>query len=117
METKESARAALDDYGVTYCEKCGAELLCKRRAVVIDVPTAMLAAAQGKRVTLSMRYKVNSEISGNAVIVLWANYESGNESRRLMTLATTSQTTPAGDWTTATLNYTFKDETAIIQSR
>lgn len=82
----------------------------KRRAVVIDVPTAMLAAAQGKRVTLSMRYKVNSEISGNAVIVLWANYESGNESRRLMTLATTSQTTPAGDWTTATLNYTFKDE-------
>lgn len=28
METKESARAALDDYGVTYCEKCGAELLC-----------------------------------------------------------------------------------------
>lgn len=29
METKESARAAMDDYGVTYCEKCGAELLCK----------------------------------------------------------------------------------------
>lgn len=28
METKESACAALDDYGVTYCEKCGAELLC-----------------------------------------------------------------------------------------
>lgn len=28
METKESARAALDDYGATYCEKCGAELLC-----------------------------------------------------------------------------------------
>lgn len=28
METKERARAALDDYGVTYCEKCGAELLC-----------------------------------------------------------------------------------------
>lgn len=28
METKESTRAALDDYGVTYCEKCGAELLC-----------------------------------------------------------------------------------------
>lgn len=71
---------------------------------------SMLAAAQGKRVTLSMRYKVNAEISGNAVIVLWANYESGNESRRLMTLATTSQTTPAGDWTTETLNYTFKDE-------
>lgn len=82
----------------------------KRRAVVIDVPTAMLAATQGKRVTLSMRYRVNAEISGNAVIVLWANYESGNEARRLMTLATTSQTTPAGDWTTATLNYTFKDE-------
>lgn len=82
----------------------------KRRAVVIDVPTAMLAATQGKRVTLSMRYRVNAEISGNAVIVLWANYESGNESRRLVTLATTSQTTPAGDWTTATLNYTFKDE-------
>lgn len=57
-----------------------------------------------------MRYRANEEISGNAVIVLWANYESGNESRRLVTLATTSQTTPAGDWTTATLNYTFKDE-------
>ena len=56
------------------------------------------------------RGTLNAEISGNAVIVLWANYESGNESRRLMTLATTSQTTPAGDWTTATLNYTFKDE-------
>lgn len=28
METKESARAAMDDYGTTYCEKCGAELLC-----------------------------------------------------------------------------------------
>lgn len=28
METKEIARAAMDDYGVTYCEKCGAELLC-----------------------------------------------------------------------------------------
>ena len=83
----------------------------KRRAVVIDVPTAMLATMQGKRVTLSMRYRVNAEISGRAAIVLWANYDSGNESRRLMTLATTSQTTPAGDWTTATLNYTFKDET------
>ena len=83
----------------------------KRRTVIIDVPTAMLAATQGKRVTLSMRYRVNAEISGRAAIVLWANYESGNESRRLVTLATTSQTTPAGDWTTATLNYTFKDET------
>lgn len=83
----------------------------KRRAVVIDVPTAMLATMQGKRVTLSMRYRVNAEVSGRAAIVLWANYDSGNESRRLMTLATTSQTTPAGDWTTATLNYTFKDET------
>lgn len=83
----------------------------KRRAVVIDVPASMLAATQGKRVALSLRYKVNAEISGNAVVVLWANYESGNESRRLVTLATTSQTTPAGDWTTATLNYTFKDET------
>ena len=84
----------------------------KRRAVVLDVPTSLYAAAAGKRVTLSMRYKVNSEISGgNAVIVLWANYESGNESRRVATLASSTLSTPAGDWVTATMNYTFKDET------
>lgn len=38
METKESARAALDDYGVTYCEKCGAELLCNECGDMTRVP-------------------------------------------------------------------------------
>lgn len=37
LKRKESASAALDAYGVTYCEKCGAELLCNECG---DMPDA-----------------------------------------------------------------------------
>lgn len=82
----------------------------KRRAVVIDVPKAMLAAAQGKASNAfnalqgkrgnfgQCRYRIVGKLRKRERI------SPSHDARNNVT------DNPGGDWTTETLNYTFKDE-------
>lgn len=85
------------------------------RGVYMNMPSENLSTMKGIGAVVSIEYKVNSEFSAtghSSRILFWAYYASGNVSGTVVDFynSSTGKTEPVGDWKTAKISFSFKNE-------